>query len=70
MLEMLAGGALVAAGYLIGRYMPGRRRTPKPPQPICGCGHELAYHDPERGVCRAGVYVESEWDHNGEARTR
>jgi hypothetical protein len=34
MLEMLAGGALVAAGYLIGRYMPGRRRTPKPPRAV------------------------------------
>lgn len=32
------------------------RRQPKPSKPpnlTCGCGHVLAYHDPQTGVCHA-----------------
>lgn len=50
-LEMLTGGGLLAIGWLIGHFAPARRRSPKPPEPICGCEHELAYHDPATGVC-------------------
>ena len=69
-LEMLTGGGLVALGFLIGRLAPPLRRSPKPPaapKPICGCGHELAYHDPEKGVCKSSVSVESRWDYYGDA---
>jgi hypothetical protein len=50
-LEMLTGGGLVLAGLLIGRFAPVRRRSPKSPKPVCGCRHELAYHDPATGEC-------------------
>ncbi len=50
-LEMLTGGALVAAGAVLGRTLPARRRTPKPPKPVCGCDHGLAFHDPATGEC-------------------
>ncbi|HEY9369931.1 hypothetical protein [Streptomyces sp.] len=68
-LEMLTGGGLVLIGWAVGRFAPARRRTPKPPaptKPICGCTHELAYHDPEKGTCRAAVNVESRWDGYGD----
>lgn len=54
MIEFLAGGGLVVAGVLLGRFLPARRRGPKPPkpvQPICGCGHHHGMHDPETGHC-------------------
>jgi len=53
-IEMLAGGGLVLLGVLVGRFLPARRRGPKPPkpvQPICGCGHHFSYHDPKTGEC-------------------
>lgn len=50
-LELLAGGGLVALGWLAGRFAPSRPRLPKPPKPICGCDHELAFHDPATGEC-------------------
>jgi hypothetical protein len=47
--------AIVAlAGVLLGRFLPNRRKGPKPPQPvkpICGCGHHHGYHDPQTGAC-------------------
>jgi len=58
--EMLLGAALVIAGIGLGRFMPGRRRGPKPPKPhapVCGCGHDLAHHEPDGAgggtTCRA-----------------
>lgn len=50
-LEMLSGGGLVLIGLAIGRFAPARRRTPKPPKPICGCRHQMAFHDPATGQC-------------------
>lgn len=60
-LEMLAGGCLVLAGMLLGRFLPARRRTPqppKPPKPVCGCTHQLAFHDPATGECHGVNSVE------------
>ena len=48
--EMLLGAALVIAGMLLGRFMPARRtgrKPPKPRDPICGCSHDLAHHEPD-----------------------
>lgn len=62
-LEMLAGGGLLAAGWLVGRFAPARSWTPKPPQPpqaICGCEHALAFHDPATGQCHAMVEIPTE----------
>ncbi len=48
LVEMLTGGALVAAGVLLGRALPNRRvPPPKPPEPICSCGHALSSHRPD-----------------------
>lgn len=57
-LEMLAGGGLVALGFLAGRFAPARRRPQKPPKAICGCDHELAFHDPATGECHGTVEVD------------
>ena len=45
--------ALVAlAGVLLGRFLPNRRKGPKPPpKPVCGCGHHHSYHDRQNGRC-------------------
>jgi hypothetical protein len=55
-------GALIAlAGVLIGRFLPGRRRHPKPPKPapppkpVCGCTHHFAMHDPQSKACHGTV---------------
>jgi hypothetical protein len=61
MLEgMLAGGALVLAGFLLGR-LPSRRKGPKPPGPVeakCGCTHHHSFHDPATGACGASVAID------------
>lgn len=52
---ILEGGAVALAGVLVGRLLPNRRRTPKPPatpKPICGCGHHFSFHTPTTGVCK------------------
>ena len=57
---MLDGAAILAAGFLLGRFLPARRRQPKPPapvRPVCGCTHEVAFHDPKSGQCHAMMYV-------------
>jgi len=62
----MTGGVLLAAAtallfFLMGRYLPGRRRTakpPTPPKPLCGCGHHLSFHEAssdEGGSCHARV---------------
>jgi hypothetical protein len=59
-LGMLTGGGLVLAGGILGRFLPARRRGPKPPnpvRPVCGCEHEKSYHDPASGKCHALMYV-------------
>ncbi len=48
---MLVGALIFALGALSGRYLPARRRGPKPVKPICGCGHHHGMHDPETGRC-------------------
>lgn len=55
---MLEGALIALVGVLVGRFMPGRRRGPKPippPQPICGCTHHFALHDPETKACHGTV---------------
>ena len=45
-LELLAGGGLVAAGYLAG-YLSARavRKRSAPGQEECTCGHAVSVHD-------------------------
>jgi hypothetical protein len=46
--------AVALIGVLIGRFLPNRRKGPKPQQPvepICGCDHHRSFHDPQTGQC-------------------
>lgn len=45
---ILEGAAAVLAGYLIGRFMPGRRHF-KVKGPICHCKHAVNYHRDKDG---------------------
>jgi hypothetical protein len=54
-----AAAALI--GVLIGRFLPNRRKGPKPAkpvEPICGCKHHHSQHDPQTGKCHSLMYVE------------
>jgi len=44
-MSLLAGAAVYAAGMVTASVLPGRERKPKPGEPVCGCGHHVAYHD-------------------------
>lgn len=46
-LSLLVGGALLVAGWLVGR----RTRPSRDPY-RCSCGHSLATHDEPTGPCR------------------
>jgi hypothetical protein len=52
---LMLEGALIALGaFLLGRVLPGRRRTPKPappPRPICDCRHSISFHTDGTGGC-------------------
>ena len=53
-------GVAVIIGVLLGRFLPNRRKGPKPaksPKPICGCGHHHSYHDPATGACNSLMKV-------------
>lgn len=55
---ILIGAAVYVAGLLTGRFMPARRKgpkSPKPIQPICGCGHHRSYHDAQTGECHGAA---------------
>jgi hypothetical protein len=58
------GLMIFGIGYLSGRT--GRAHAqPPPPRPDneryrCGCGHHLALHDPQTGICNGSVEVQ-EW---------
>jgi hypothetical protein len=57
---MLAGGGLVILGVVVGWFLPVRRisrASSKTPRPLCGCDHELSFHDPASGKCHALLYV-------------
>jgi hypothetical protein len=54
-IDMLIGAAIFAAGALLGRFLPARKRGPKPIKPICGCSHHHSMHDPETGQCHGLV---------------
>lgn len=51
MLEMLTGAGLFLLGALVDRFFLARGRGTKAPKAVCGCGHELAFHDPETQGC-------------------
>jgi hypothetical protein len=58
--EMLAGGGLAILGVVVGRFLPARRRHPKPSRPakpVCGCEHELSFHDPKTGECHSKMLI-------------
>ena len=47
-------GVAVIVGVLLGRFLPNRRKGPKPAKPVkpvCGCGHHHSYHDPKTAEC-------------------
>ena len=51
---MLEGALILLGGFLVGRFMPGRQRRPKPPsdpKPVCGCGHHVSFHADGTGRC-------------------
>lgn len=49
---MIEGALIALAGVLVGRFLPGRRRGPKPVRAVCGCGHARSFHDDGTGRCR------------------
>ena len=62
--------ALLLIGFLIGETYGSKNKKPqKPPEPICGCGHHLAYH-PKKPIddktnsrvfaCTDGIYSKPE----------
>jgi hypothetical protein len=73
--SMVIGVAIAVGGYLVGRHTAGRRARqelqqhradpravgPSTPQPICGCGHNLVFHDQETKLCRTQVVIPSRW---------
>ena len=50
--------AVALVGVLLGRFLPNRRKGPKPAKavrPVCGCGHHHSYHDPKTSECHGQV---------------
>lgn len=69
-LSLLLGGAIAVVGVAVGRMMRPRSRhearpelaAPRPqPQPICGCGHHLVFHDNKTKICQAQVVIPGRW---------
>ncbi|MDX2708349.1 hypothetical protein PV350_36690 [Streptomyces sp. PA03-6a] len=59
-LVILAGGYVTGGAYDRLRKAATERRKARQqelngPQPVCGCGHHLAYHDAREGLCYASV---------------
>lgn len=65
-----ASGMLVLLGFVLGRIPRRTSKTPKPPKPICGCGHHHAHHDPKAGICHGTRQVPSKYNVYGEVIAR
>ncbi|WP_461001736.1 hypothetical protein [Streptomonospora sediminis] len=72
--SFVMGAAIALGGVMIGRMIPRRNQQPAPPppqpavatksstpQPICGCGHHLVFHDQETKMCQAQVVIPGRW---------
>ncbi|MBV2366278.1 hypothetical protein ACFPZ0_18340 [Streptomonospora nanhaiensis] len=69
--SLVVGAAIALGGVMIGRLLPRRSPAPHPPpavaaaprtpQPICGCGHHLVFHDQESKLCQAQVVIPGRW---------
>jgi hypothetical protein len=55
---VVAGGAWDRVKRLAGDRRDERLRLANGPEPVCGCGHHLAYHDLHDGRCYAEVKEE------------
>ncbi len=51
-LSLLVGGAVAAAGFLVGRLRT-KRGSAGPVGPICDCGHPLSFHNEYSRQCHA-----------------
>ena len=52
--SLVVGAALLGAGMVLGRLLPRNRSAESAtPSPICGCGHDRAFHDQDKGRCHA-----------------
>ncbi len=73
---MVIGAIIAVGGVLVGRVMTRRphqvapQHTPqqavgaaqqRTPQPICGCGHHLVFHEHESKRCQAQVVIPGRW---------
>lgn len=47
---MILGAALLGGGFL-GGFFAGRHLRRAREAPVCPCGHELSFHDPETRAC-------------------
>ncbi|GAA3757831.1 hypothetical protein HDA32_001836 [Spinactinospora alkalitolerans] len=71
--SLVIGAAIALGGVLVGRVLPNRRSgrqpqqhqavtaPPRTPQPMCGCGHHLVFHDAEKRICQAQVVIPGRW---------
>ncbi|MDA8368468.1 MAG: hypothetical protein M0026_01180 [Nocardiopsaceae bacterium] len=71
--SLVLGAAIAFGGIMIGRLLPRRSSqptqhphqavpaAPRDPQPICGCGHHLVFHDHDSKMCQAQVVIPGRW---------
>ncbi|GLU49069.1 hypothetical protein [Nocardiopsis ansamitocini] len=74
--SLVVGAMIALGGVLLGRALPNRKaprpqqssrypavaqQRPPTPQPMCGCGHHLVFHDHEKKVCQAQVVIPGKW---------
>ncbi|MEY9211104.1 hypothetical protein NI17_012000 [Thermobifida halotolerans] len=70
--SLVVGAMIALGGVLVGRLLPNRRprgespqtaveRAPRGPQPVCGCGHHLVFHDQKTRTCQAQVVIPGRW---------
>jgi hypothetical protein len=50
-ISLAVGAAIAGVGWAVGRF--GRRLPADRAVARCGCGHDLALHDPQEGGCHA-----------------
>lgn len=62
--SMIVGASLFVTGWSVGVTTYGKKVSAhKPPKAICGCTHELSFHDPKAGECHAQEYIPATGSH-------
>ncbi|QIS14637.1 MULTISPECIES: hypothetical protein [Nocardia] len=54
-ITLIVGAGIAGAGWAVGRFGRPKAKSAESLPATCGCGHDLAMHDPQTGACHTEI---------------